>query len=252
MNITQIRNATLLIEYGNKTFLVDPCLGDKGSYPPFPYSNRQDQRNPLVDLPYSIEQLIHVDAVLVTHLHIDHWDEKAEKNIDKAMKIFVQNKADAKIITKSGFSNVEILTESTLFEGVKLTKTKGRHGHGIMPIFMGKTCGVVFQHPNEKSLYVAGDTIWYSEVTKVLKQYQPEIIIVNAGANQLNQGGSLIMDENDVYQVWRSSPQSTIIASHMEAVNHWGLSRQELKAFILSKNEPISILVPDDGDSYSF
>lgn len=31
MKITQIRNATLIIEYAGKRFLTDPMLGPKGS-----------------------------------------------------------------------------------------------------------------------------------------------------------------------------------------------------------------------------
>ena len=35
MNITQIRNATQHITFGGKTFLIDPMLADKGTYPGF-------------------------------------------------------------------------------------------------------------------------------------------------------------------------------------------------------------------------
>ena len=35
MKITQIRNATLIIEYDNTRFLIDPWLGPKGYMPGF-------------------------------------------------------------------------------------------------------------------------------------------------------------------------------------------------------------------------
>lgn len=35
MKIQQIRNATIIIEYSGKRFLVDPVLGEKGSSAPF-------------------------------------------------------------------------------------------------------------------------------------------------------------------------------------------------------------------------
>ncbi len=38
----------------------------------------------------------------------------------------------------------------------------------------------------------------------------------------------------------------------MEAVNHWTLSREELKSFINEKEISSNVLVPDDGESYSF
>ncbi|MGV2399060.1 MAG UNVERIFIED_CONTAM: hypothetical protein MIL04_26180, partial [Klebsiella aerogenes] len=36
MNITHIRNATQIIEYAGKKFLIDPMLADKGAWPGFP------------------------------------------------------------------------------------------------------------------------------------------------------------------------------------------------------------------------
>src|SRR5437763_877769 len=48
LTVRQIRNATLVVEYASKRFLVDPMLARRGAYPPFPNSLRQDQRNPLV------------------------------------------------------------------------------------------------------------------------------------------------------------------------------------------------------------
>ena len=35
MHITQIRNATLLVEYAGKTLLIDPLLAERGAYPGF-------------------------------------------------------------------------------------------------------------------------------------------------------------------------------------------------------------------------
>lgn len=87
MNIKQIRNATLIIEYASKKFLIDPVFADKGTYPPFPNSLRQDENNPLVDLPVTIKELIDVDAVIVTHTHLDHIDDVAKERLPKDIKI---------------------------------------------------------------------------------------------------------------------------------------------------------------------
>jgi hypothetical protein len=38
----------------------------------------------------------------------------------------------------------------------------------------------------------------------------------------------------------------------MEAVNHWALSREELKRFSNEKGIRSNVLVPDDGESYTF
>jgi L-ascorbate metabolism protein UlaG (beta-lactamase superfamily) len=253
MNIHQIRNATMVVEYAGKKFLIDPMLSEKGTYPPFPNSPRQDQHNPLVSLPTSIDNIIqNIDAVIVTHLHLDHWDDAAKEALPKDIKLFSQNEQDAVEIRNAGFQNVEVLNEDTVFEGIQLIKTKGEHGRGEILKFAGQVCGVIFNHPTEKTLYVAGDTVWYESVQEVIDTHKPEIIVVNAGDNQFFQGGSLVMGKDDVYKVCNAAPTAKIIAVHMEAVNHWALSREELKSFTNEKGISSNVFVPEDGESYSF
>ncbi|UQW97060.1 MBL fold metallo-hydrolase [Rummeliibacillus sp. G93] len=254
MNITQIRNATIVVEYANKKFLIDPMLAEKGTYSTFPDTIRQDTFNPLVSLPTSIDNILDgLDAVIVTHLHLDHFDEVAKNVLPKEIKMFVQNEADAEEVKASGFKNVEVLQQDTIFEGIQLVKTKGVHGRGeeLLKI-IGEVCGVVFKHRSEKVLYVAGDTVWYKGVQEELDTHKPDIIIVNGGDNQFIEYGSLIMGKEDVYEVHKAAPNAKVISVHMEAVNHWTLSREELKNFSKEKEFSSNILVPEDGESYSF
>ncbi|WP_339997120.1 MBL fold metallo-hydrolase [Priestia aryabhattai] len=253
MKITHIRNATLLVKYGGKTFLIDPMLAEKGTYPPFPNSIRQDQNNPLVSLPLSVEEIISgVDAVIVTHLHLDHFDDAAKQALPNDIKMFVQNEEDAVAVKEAGFKNVEVLTKNTLFEGIQLSKTKGEHGRGEILKRTGLVCGVVFKQESEKTLYVAGDTVWYSAVEEEINTHQPDIIVVNGGDNQFLEGGSLVMGKEDIYEVHKTAPHATILSVHMEAVNHWALSREELKSFINEKDMASRVFVPDDGEVYTF
>lgn len=253
MDIHHIRNATIIVEYVGKKFLIDPMLGDKGIYPPFPNSLRQDQKNPLTELPTTIESIVKdTDAVIVTHLHYDHWDEAAKEVLPKDIQIFAQNEEDTNEIKSAGFKNVAVLQEDTVFEGVLLIKTKGEHGRGEILKRAGQVCGVVFKHPDEKTLYVAGDTVWYDAVQEVLDIHKPEIIVVNAGDNQFFEGGSLVMGKEDVYEVCKAAPNSKIITVHMEAINHWTLSREELKSFVNEKGLMTNVIVPDDGEFYTF
>ncbi|MDI2589433.1 MBL fold metallo-hydrolase [Psychrobacillus sp. NEAU-3TGS] len=252
MDIQLIRNATLVVQYAGKKFLIDPMLAEKGTYPPFPNSLRQDQNNPLVNLVTPINELINVDAVIVTHLHLDHWDDAAIDTLPKDIKLFVQNAEDATVIHNAGFNNIEVLQEDTLFEDVQLVKTKGEHGRGPVLELAGQVCGVVFKHPSEKTLYVAGDTVWYEAVQEVIETHKPEVIVVNAGDNQFLEGGSLVMGKEDVYELYKAAPDARIISVHMEAVNYWTLSKEELKNFSQEKGISSNVLVPDDGESYTF
>lgn len=255
MNIQHIRNATEILQYGGKNFLIDPYLADKGAYPPLPSIREDDSPNPVVSLPIPLEEILNnVDAVILTHLHMDHFDDAAKNVLPKEIRIFVQNEEDAQEVKGAGFTNIEVLRENTVYEGIQLIKTAGEHGRGeILKLpLIGVVSGVVFKHQDEKTLYVAGDTVWYESVQKTIDAHKPEVIVVNGGDNQFPEGGSLVMGKEDIYEVHKAAPDANIISVHMEAVNHWALSRKELKDFAEEKGFSAKLSVPDDGESYNF
>ncbi|MBD7968628.1 MBL fold metallo-hydrolase [Paenibacillus gallinarum] len=257
MNFQQIRNATITLEYGGQKFLVDPMLSKKGEFDPFLPAERDD-RNPLVELPMSVDELLEgVDAVIITHTHEDHFDQAAKDQLPKDIKMFMQDEEDAKLAKELGFTNIEVMEEEVAidFNGVEITEVDGRHGYGETAELMGNVMGVVFQHPEEETVYLAGDTVWYEKVEEIIDTYTPEIILLNGGENHFTGGrpvGNLIMGKEDIYEVYKAAPEATIVVSHLEAVNHWGLSREELKNFINEKGIQSNVLVPDDGESYTF
>lgn len=253
MKFQQIRNATAIIEYAEKRFLVDPMLSEKGSFPSFPGTVNSDLANPLVDLPVAITELTQVDAVILTHTHADHWDDAAKEGLPKDLLVFVQNEQDKEEVSLAGFTNIQVVGQETDFEGIRLTKTAGQHGSDkIMEVagdLLGNVCGLIFQHPSEKTVYLAGDTVWNQYVKDALEKYSPDIVIVNCGDAQIVDLGSIIMDKQDVLNVHKAVPDAYIIATHMEAVNHAVLSRKELRDFSVENDFAGSIYIPKDGET---
>jgi L-ascorbate metabolism protein UlaG (beta-lactamase superfamily) len=256
VKIKQIRNATLIVEYAGKRFLVDPMLAEKGAYPAFPGTPNGHLSNPAVELTTPVSELLDVNAVIVTHTHLDHWDDVAKSLVPKELPIFVQNEKDAAEIRDAGFADTRLLTENAAFDGITLIRTGGRHGtdkaYAAIGEMLGGVSGVVFQHPREKTLYVAGDTIWNQDVEETLKRHAPDVVVLNCGDVQAIGLGSLIMNKEDVHQVYQAAPGATIVASHMEATNHAMLSREELRAFLGERGMTERVLVPEDGEALSF
>lgn len=256
-----IRNASIKLNYAGTTFLVDPMLAPKGAYRGFSGTVRSELRNPLVDLPVPVEEVLKADAVILTHLHDDHWDAAARQLVPRGIPIFTQNEHDAMVVRKDGFTNVRVLTEAgTEFNGTRLYKTGGQHGTDQMYAvpdlknLLGEAMGVVFQRSGHKTTYVVGDTIWRPEVEQALTRYQPDVVLLNAGYAQLDGfQGSIIMGKHDVLRAYEFAPQAKIVAIHMEAVNHAMLSRKELRDFMGEKRmDTQRVLVPDDGQAYAF
>lgn len=260
VKIQQIRNATVKITYGDTTFLVDPMLSDKGTYPGFEGTYRSELRNPLVDLPLAIDTILEdVDAVVVTHTHLDHWDDAAQQLLPKDIPLYAQHQGDASLIRSQGFTNVHVISDKVQFEGITLNKTGGQHGTNEMyaipelGAFLGDAMGVVFQASGYKTTYLVGDTVWRDEVDYALEQYKPNIIILNAGNAMLDGfDHSIIMGKEDALKATQVAPHATIIASHLDAINHMSQTRQELRQYVQEHNIEQHVEIPEDGELLSF
>ena len=249
--ILQIRNATVQINYAGVRFLIDPMMADQSAYPGFPGSAMSHLRNPLVSLPMPIAALVDVDAVIVTHAHIDHWDEAAQRALPKTMPIFAQNETDAATIRSQGFSDVRILGANSMFKGVRLTRTGGHHGGpevlAAIPT-LDPVSGVVLSKQGHKTVYFAGDTIWNDDVANAISDHRPDVIILNAGYAQWVDLGPILMGPQGVLSVSKAAPTARLVATHMEAVNHCILSRADLRAFAEREGFSPRLEIPSDGE----
>ncbi len=229
-------------------------LSDRHSWPGFAGSVNSTERNPLVHLPLTKDEIIKVDAVIVTHLHEDHWDEEARKTLPKSLPIFSQNAADAQIIRGQGFTDVRVLSATSSFKGVQLIKTNGRHGteahYAKFGNLLGEACGVVFKKAGAKTIYLAGDTIWQKDVEAALTSYAPDVAILNSGyAMSSGVEGGIIMGTEDVLSVHKAAPNTLLICSHMEAVNHCTVNRADLRRFALAHGFDGKLRTPGDGET---
>jgi L-ascorbate metabolism protein UlaG (beta-lactamase superfamily) len=252
MHITQIRSATLIVDYAGKRFLVDPMLSEAGEQDPFVDTPNDHLRNPLVPLPLPIDEVLRVDAVIVTHLHRDHWDEAASRLIPKELPLYAQNAADRERLAAQGFVNVGLI-DGAILGPVTLTRTPGQHGSdeaiAKLGARLGEVCGVVFRAEGEKTLYLAGDTVWNRFVAQSIDTHAPGAIIVNCGDARINGVGSIIMGKDDVLAVCRAAPSAAIVATHMEAVNHAVLGRAELHDFLAAHGLEERVAIPADGET---
>ena len=251
MKVQLIRNASLIISINDKKILVDPMLGAKGSLGKFPWID--DMRaNPLTDLPFSeyeLKRMIdEVDAVLLTHLHPDHWDNKAQEMLPKNIPIFCQPE-DAEQIELLNFTNVKTVSHSTLFGNIELFRTEGKHGLGEIGNLMGNVSGFVIRHDKE-TLYLTGDTIWCNDVMDAINLYAPSFIIVNGGGAKFDIGEHVTMNCTDIKKLAEYNSHYNIAVVHLESVSPVTETRKVLKTF-LSENALLNrVIIPDDGEEF--
>ncbi|MGZ3854039.1 MAG: MBL fold metallo-hydrolase [Flavisolibacter sp.] len=249
-SIRLLRHATLIIEINQKKLLIDPMLSPMDALEPVQNCGNET-RFPMVELPIDgleMNQLLkEVDAVIVTHLHRDHWDATAQESIDKNKLVFCQPN-DAEKIRAEGFTNVHAVDSKLEWEGMTIHRTGGQHGTGEIGKKMGEVSGFVIQHRND-SVYVAGDTIWCKDVEDALSEYKPTVTILNAGGAQFLTGDPITMTPDDIIQVHNKLPETKIIAVHMDTVNHCFIKRTDLSNALSFKNLSSQVLVPKDGET---
>jgi L-ascorbate metabolism protein UlaG (beta-lactamase superfamily) len=248
-SIRLLRHATLVVELNNVKFLIDPMFSVKGAMDPVKNAGN-DIRIPMVDMPVNnimLKELIDsVDAVLITHLHRDHWDIAAQSMIDKSKPVFCQPGDRAQILSQ-GFELVTSVEDTVLWRNITLHRTNGHHGRGEIEKTMGEVSGFVITS-GEKSTYVAGDTVWCDEVEQALKKYQPDITVLNCGGAKFLEGDAITMSTEDVIACCEASSLGKFAAVHMDTLNHCIVTRQLLHQSLSANNLLNRVAIPEDGE----
>lgn len=253
MKFTQIRHGSHIIEYKNKKFLVDPVLANQGTAFAMP-KGRLDNKNPLVSLPFDKSFINDVDALIITHMHFDHFDHSAMKLLPKTLPVYCHTN-DVKKIIKAGFINVEgILDTININNDISIKAIHGgKHGAGLTGILMGRTTGYVLKdistEKTEQTVYLIGDSIWCETVKSAIEAHKPRVIIAFAGEARLPFGKPITMSINDINSMALFDEDSFIVINHMDAWNHCYLTRDNLKKFIETKPYKERIIIPTDGET---
>jgi L-ascorbate metabolism protein UlaG (beta-lactamase superfamily) len=247
-SIQLVRNATLIIQYAGKRILVDPMFFPKGAFDPL--AGRE--RNPMVELPMSVDEIIKgIDLVLVTHTHPDHFDPIASESLNKSIKL-INQPADKDFFQKEGFTNAETLTDHTIWNNIRINRTGGQHGSGEILKHMGTVSGFVLQAENQPTMYMMGDSIWTEEIERAIQRFKPDVIVVNSGGALMPgfETMPILMNEEQTIALLKASGKATIIAVHMEALDHCRTTRDSLgqKADELNIGKD-KLFIPQDGET---
>ena len=235
MKVTQIRNATVLLEFEADglriCLLVDPMLAAAGQPPALRLLGR------------------------LTHCqrgHFDHLDRKGTRFLrERSLPVFCMPR-DIRHLQRQGLRTLP-LGESgrqRFFNGW-ITPVPCVHGRGLVGRLMEHGSGYLIEIPSEPSVYLAGDTLLTSDVRALLAENKPDIAILPAGGARLDVGGAILMDAEDVLEAC-SLVAGMVVANHLEALDHCPTQRAALAAKAVEAGVSGRLIIPRDGESLQF
>lgn len=257
MKITQLRNATIVLELGSEgrsmTVLVDPMLADEGTLPSLKYFGAPRRRNPIVPLPVEANEVLgRVTHALITHCQRGHFD-----HLDHAGKRFLRDRKIPVVCTAhdTAYLATRGLLVSPLSEAGRqpffhghITPIPCVHGDGIVGRLMEHGSGYLIELPDEPSVYVAGDTLLTDDVARCLRELRPDVAILPAGGARLDLGGEIIMNGDDVVRACALT-NGIVVANHLEALDHCPTTRDGLRDAANRAGVGARLRIPGDGET---
>lgn len=200
-----IGNATLLIRYGQLTLLTDPNFLHRGQRVHLGYGlTTRRLTEPALD----VAELPHadLDAVVLSHLHGDHFDRVARRGLDKGLPFVTTPHASRVLQGLFGFhraTGLRTWQSQTVLHGdssVRVTSLPGRHALGPARALLPPVMGSLLEFGDRSGevrlvLYLTGDTLMYEGLREIAARC-PEIhlAVLHLGGTTLPGGLVVTMD----------------------------------------------------------
>lgn len=187
-----IGTATALLRLGPFTLLTDPNFLHRGQRA---YLGKGLVSARRTDPARQIAELPDLDAVLLSHLHGDHFDRVARRGLDRDLPVLTTRHA-AKRLRRWGFEGADGLDtwQSRTLErdgaGLTVTSMPGRHAPGpaqrLLPPVMGSILELDTGSGRPFRLYVSGDTLYRPWLAAIVDRCGPiDAAMVHLGGTRV-------------------------------------------------------------------
>lgn len=176
-----VGNATLLIRFGSLTLLTDPNFLHRGE---FAYLGHGLASRRLTEPALTTAQIPpDLDAVVLSHLHGDHWDRRARRALNRATPVITTPHAARRLQAIHGFHRAvglqtwqqhDLVRENSR---VRITSMPGRHAaYGPVRALLPPVMGSMLEFATAAGdtvlrLYLSGDTLFFDGLAAIAARY---------------------------------------------------------------------------------
>ncbi|AEV87271.1 metal-dependent hydrolase [Actinoplanes sp. SE50] len=163
--VTFIGNATTLLRLGEFTLLTDPAFGHAGSRVHLGYGMWTRR---LIDPAMRFADLPPLDAVLLSHLHGDHFDRAARRSVPRDLPILTTPQAERRLRRRHwdaarGIPVWDATEWQRAGQTLRITALPGRHGPGFVDRLLPDVMGSLIEWERDGEpltrIYITGDTL---------------------------------------------------------------------------------------------
>lgn len=187
-----IGTATTLIRYRDITLLTDPNFVRRGQRISLGYGMWTKR---LTDPALGIDGLPHLDAVVLSHLHGDHFDRVARRGLRHDVPVLTTPQA-ARWLGRWKFDAVQPLQtwqETVVRSGstsVRVTSLPAVHARGVLgkllPETMGSMLDFSYEGRHELRMYVTGDSLYGEHVAGIRRRFPDiDVALVHLGGTRV-------------------------------------------------------------------
>jgi L-ascorbate metabolism protein UlaG (beta-lactamase superfamily) len=177
-SVSFIGTATTLIRLGGFTVLTDPNFLHRGQWSYFGQGLFSRRRTEPAAQPADLPPLT---AVVVSHLHGDHFDRVARRELDRSVPIVTTGQA-AKKLTRGGFTacvGLRTWAGETFTDGdasLRVTAVPARHTAGPVNVVLPEVMGTVLEYRRTADttplrIYVSGDTVMHGDLAGIGERF---------------------------------------------------------------------------------
>jgi L-ascorbate metabolism protein UlaG (beta-lactamase superfamily) len=198
-----IGNATVLIRWGPFTVLTDPNFLHAGQRAHLGFGLTATRlKDPALD----VTGLPPLDAVVLSHLHGDHWDRLATRHLDHGLPVLTTPHAARRLQGIHGFRRASGMqtweSQTILKEGstLRVTSLPGMHAPGLIGTLLPPVMGSLLEFGDtsgevEQRIYLTGDTLMYDGVREIARRCPDvHLAVVHLGGTRIPGGMMVTMD----------------------------------------------------------
>jgi L-ascorbate metabolism protein UlaG (beta-lactamase superfamily) len=190
-SLTFIGTATTVLRLGGFTLLTDPNFIRRGQRA---YLGRGLWTKRLTDPALRPDELPVLDAVVLSHLHGDHWDRVARRELDRRPPVLTTTHA-APRLRRQGFEGVGLDTwEEHLLERpgerLRVVSLPGIHARGplgkVLPPVMGTLLEHTLEGGSRRRVYISGDTLTGEHLDAIRERFDDiDVAVVHLGGTRI-------------------------------------------------------------------